>query len=346
MKNEDILSYRPSIKYQKENKRITPDLNSDIGNSNTTNEYITNENSLTYNSVILQDIKENFPSNIYLDIEDVINNIKDYISNIENEANNKKQNQIKVNEYLSRIKNKEITSYKDIPEVIKDENQNSTIEVYSELSSELEYLEEIKKVFLAINYLVEEADVSKLESIDNITFTKLLEYENNKDGHVNYFNLSIDTKVNMLLKGYIEAVHMYTQNLYYLIYMDRKHEAKNDPKIKKGLEETFKDLSKYNLLDLSKLTKAKNNGNISKILKHINNTKVNACYMLDAMYELGANPDDYAIYVENVFLKKSKEIDNMIIDLFKEISLLSSYRDDYLDTLTQKEYLRKIFLKF
>lgn len=344
MKNEDILSYRPSIKYKKESKKLRPDLNADT--NSITNDYITSENSLKYNSVVLQDIKENFPSSIYSDIEDVINNIKDYISSIENEANNKKQNQIKVNEYLSRIKNKEITSYKDIPEVINDKNQNSTIEVYSELNSELESLEEIKKTFLITNYLVEEADISNLESIDNTTFSKLTEYENNKNGHINYFNLSIDTKVNMLLRGYIETIHMYTQNLYYLIPMDRKHEARNDPKIKKGLEEAFKDLSKYNLIDLSKLTKAKKNRNISKILKHINNTKVNACYMIDAMYELEANPDDYAIYIENVFLKKSKEIDNMVLDLFKEISLLSSYKDDYLDTLIQKEYLRKIFLKF
>lgn len=338
---EDILSYRPDIKYTKES---SINYKSSEYNIDPTKEYDDNFNVINHSQVI-KDLLKYPPSDIYADILDVVSNIKDYLYNIESEFSSRKVNDTTMGKYFAQIKSKEIV-VEEQEEIINDKYQNSVLEVYSELNSELENLQGVKDTFTKINYFDEDITLEKSSEIDNSFIKKIKEYEGAKANKINYFNLSLDSKINMLLQGYVEAIHIYTQDMYYLLFMDRKHKAPNNEIVEKGLSETFKDLSSYNLSDLKKLTNIKKNSNVEKILKHINNAKVDGNILLDTKDELSFHDEDFAMYVDNVFDRKVKEIDQMILDLFKEISLQCSYKDDYLDTLIKKEYLRKVFLEF
>ena len=339
----DILSYRPIIKVPTVNNSNYDSTYNE--NELTTIEYTYYDENKNYTQII-SDICSYQPNYVYSDLLDVINNIKDYLKHIEIEYSNKIVANTTVDKYINKIKDGEISSYNDIEEVLKDKNSNSIVEVYLELNKELNYLEKIKETFLEINYSNKNISLKECEDKDSLILKKVKEYEGENTEKINYLSLNIDTKTNMVLQGFIEGVNIYSQDLFYLIPMDREHNAPNDETVKNGLNKVFEDLTEYNIKDLRKLEIIKNKGNISNILKHINNSKVDLMELLDASEYLSDDSNDYAMYVDNVYNRKVAEIDDMISDLFKETSLLTMYKDDYISTITQKEYLRKVFLKF
>lgn len=341
----DILSYRPNVNYSKDELNKTYINKEDDYNTVPYHKEMENIQKRKSTQVV-NDIKEYLPSYIYSDIEDVASNISDYMKSIEEKYGTIKINDVSVSNYISKINSNEIKSYKDIEDIMNSKTINSHVEVYMELNSELEYLNMIKEVFLDINYNDNEISLYDSDVVDNLTMSKIQEYEGSESEKINYFNLSVDAKINMVLQGYVESVNMYSQNLYYLLPMNRQNIAPNDEEVIKGLSTTFDDLSKYNKADLSKLNKVKRKNNLSNILKHINNSKVELNILSDAVSKLSSDSNDYSTYVDNVYLNKANEIKVMVTDLFKEVSLLCSYKDDYLDTLIQKEYLRKVFLEF
>lgn len=331
--DNDVIAYRPNLDY---NKDVKIQLDG---------KYYQESNPVEYTQSVISFINTK-PSDTLDIFNQALDKAKSYLSKIYDDFKASLDDFMSFDSFvksLSEGNSDYVANY--IKEHSNDVNSETGIEIFKYISDAVSEVSNIKAIYNKILYGDYDIEQSEALSRDEVYNKKFIEYENSKDyTSINYAALKVDTLFNKSVQGYANVMDSYIDNLYSVYNKEPYAESvSGDEKLGSVISTMFNNATYTNDGDNKKLATYTNRDILPSIIYSIVENRKDFLNMINVKSVL-ENTDfqNYDIINKNIE-KINTTINDSIIDFNKAIISSSMYRDDILDSINEKDYLRNIY---
>ena len=215
-------------------------------------------------------------------------------------------------------------------------NGNTLIESWDAANKTYNEIANLFDTFKSI-YYTKDIELNDAIDIDNGLITKLTSLDSINTNKINYPALTIDTQINQVMSSYINVVTSYVNGFSEIIF-DNNNSIEN-PSLKSLYDNLFSNISNTNNYDRNKHEKYIGTNIINSTLINAINKRSDMINTMKVSSSLNNNSDSINNYMNNYI----DNTFNSVVEFNKSIVTSTIYKNDYINSLFEKNKIRNIY---